>query len=139
MAALAICAAGPAGAAELTYQIVGDGIAKPLTSEAGDPARGRALVVARDNANCVLCHTVPDSAIRFAGDVGPPLAGVGRRLTVPQLRLRVVDEMQINRATVMPSYYKVAGLVQVAAPYVDKPILSAREVEDVVAWLATLQ
>ena len=126
-------AAGPA------YEIVGDGIPAPLAAEPGDPVRGRTLIMARDNANCVLCHAVPDPAIRFAGDVGPSLAGVGRKLTVPQLRLRVVDELQVNRATVMPSYYKVAGLVQVGAPYVDKPILSAREVEDIVAWLATLQ
>jgi sulfur-oxidizing protein SoxX len=130
---------GWAAAAELRYQVDGDGISKPLAAEAGDPARGRALVVARDSANCVLCHAVPDPAARFAGDVGPSLAGVGRRFTVPQLRLRVVDEMQVNRATVMPSYYKVAGLANVAAPYAGKPILTAREVEDVVAWLATLQ
>ena len=126
-------------AADLEYRIAGDGISAPLTVEAGDPARGRALVVARDSANCVLCHAVPDPAVRFAGDVGPSLAGAGRRLTLPQLRLRVVDEMQINRETVMPSYYKVSGLTQVAAPFAGKPILSAREVEDVVAWLATLQ
>ena len=138
MVALTLVGAS-ASAAGPGYEIVGDGIPAPLAPEAGDPMRGRALVIARDNANCVLCHAVPDPAIRFAGDVGPSLAGVGRKLTVPQLRLRVADELRVNRATVMPSYYKTAGLVQVAAPYVDKPILSAREVEDIVAWLATLQ
>ena len=142
LAALASFATGgsaTAGAAGPAYEIVGDGIPAPLAAEPGDPVRGRTLIMARDSANCVLCHAVPDPAIRFSGDVGPSLAGVGRKLTVPQLRLRVVDELQVNRATVMPSYYKVAGLVQVAAPYVDRPILSAREVEDIVAWLATLQ
>jgi sulfur-oxidizing protein SoxX len=129
-----------AGAADpLRYEIIGDGIPAPLSSDAGDPARGRELIVARDSANCVLCHAVPDAAIRFAGNVGPSLAGVGRRLTVSQLRLRVVDELRLNPATVMPSYFKVSGLTQVAAPYAGKPILSAREVEDIVAWLATLQ
>lgn len=122
-----------------SYEIVSDGIPAPLAPDAGDPARGRTLVVARENANCVLCHAVPDPAIRFAGDVGPSLAGVGRRLSVAQLRLRVADDLKINRETVMPSYYKVDGLVQVAASYTGKPILSAREVEDIVAWLATLQ
>ena len=87
----------------------------------------------------MLCHAVSDPAIPFSGDVGPSLDGVGRRLTIPQLRLRVVDDAQVKRDSVMPSYYKVTGLVQVAAPYVGKPILSAREVEDIVAWLATLQ
>ena len=142
VAALASFATGgsaTAGAAGPAYEIVGDGIPAPLAAEPGDPVRGRTLIMTRDSANCVLCHAVPDPAIRFSGDVGPSLAGVGRKLTVPQLRLRVVDELQVNRATVMPSYYKVAGLVQVAAPYVDRPILSACEFEDIVAWLATLQ
>lgn len=137
--ALAIVNVAAGAADPLSYEIIGDGIPAPLTSNAGDPARGRELIVARDSANCVLCHAVPDATIRFAGDVGPSLAGVGQRLTVPQLRLRVVDELRINPATVMPSYFKVAGLTQVAAPYAGKPILSAREVEDIVAWLATLQ
>jgi sulfur-oxidizing protein SoxX len=144
MAALAIdsapaTAADPPVPAELAYEIVGDGIPAPLAPEGGDPLRGRALVVARDSANCVLCHEVPDPSIRFAGDVGPTLAGVGKRLTAPQLRLCVVDNQQINRATVMPSYHRVAGLALVATPYVGKPILTAREVEDVVSYLATLR
>ena len=133
-ATTAVCA--PAVA---SYEIVGDGIPAPLAPEPGDPAHGRTLVVARDPANCVLCHAIPDPAIPFAGNVGPSLAGVGRRLSAAQLRLRVADELKINPATVMPSYYKVDGLVEVAAPYVGKPILSAREVEDIVAWLATLR
>jgi sulfur-oxidizing protein SoxX len=141
IAALALgCATAGVFAQDVArYEIVGDGIPAPLAPEPGDPVRGRALVVARDNANCVLCHAVPDPAIRFAGDVGPSLAGVGRRLSASQLRLRVADNLAVNRATVMPSYYKVDGLAQVATPYAGKPILSAREVEDIVAWLATLQ
>jgi L-cysteine S-thiosulfotransferase len=144
MAALAVGgatagAAGPAPSTGLPYEVVGDGIPAPLAPDAGDPMRGRALIVARDAANCVLCHAVPDPAIRFAGDVGPTLVGVGHRLTVPQLRLRVVDNLRVNPTTVMPSYYNVTGLTQVASPYVGKPILTAREVEDVVAYLATLQ
>jgi L-cysteine S-thiosulfotransferase len=136
---LAIVSAVAGAADPLEYEIVGDGIPAPLSPEGADPARGRALVVAHESANCVLCHAVPDPAVRFAGDVGPSLVGVGQRLTVAQLRLRVVDELNVNSATVMPSYYKVTGLVQVAAAYAGKPILSAREVEDIVAWLATLQ
>ena len=104
-----------------------------------DGARGRALIVARDAANCVLCHAVPDSAVRFAGDVGPSLQGVGARLNPAQLRLRVADNLRLNAATIMPSYYKVDGLERVAAAYRGKPILSATEIEDVVAYLATLR
>jgi sulfur-oxidizing protein SoxX len=119
-------------------QVVGDGAPERLAA-AGDPARGRALVVARESANCVLCHAVPDPAVKFAGDVGPSLAGVGSRLSEAQLRLRIADNLRVNPATVMPSYYKVDGLDRVASAYAGKPVLSAQEVEDVVAWLATLK
>jgi sulfur-oxidizing protein SoxX len=119
-------------------QVVGDGVPERLAA-AGDPARGRALVVARESANCVLCHAVPDPAVKFSGDVGPSLAGVGARLSEAQLRLRIADNLRVNPATVMPSYYKIDGLDRVASAYAGKPVLSAQQVEDVVAWLATLK
>ena len=119
--------------------IVTDGMPEPLAGAHGDATRGHALVIARNPANCVLCHAVPDPAIRFSGDIGPSLAGVGRRLTASQLRLRVVDSQRLNADTIMPSYYRVDGLVNVAPAYRDKPVLSASEVEDIVAWLLTLQ
>ena len=139
---LAIAVAiGPAGAAEATlvYRVVADGIPEPLAAGTSDAARGRKLMEARESANCVLCHAVPDPAVRFSGDVGPSLAGIGARLSVPQLRLRVSDNLRLNPATVMPSYYKVAGLDRVASQYADKPILTAQEVEDIVAYLASLR
>lgn len=118
--------------------VVGDAAPDRLAAP-GDAARGRALVVARASANCVLCHVVPDPAVKFSGDVGPSLAGVGSRLSEAQLRLRVADNLRVNPATVMPSYYKVDGLDRVARAYDGKPALTAQEVEDVVAWLATLK
>jgi len=128
--------AGVAAASPL--RVVGDGIPEPL-APGGDAARGRALVVARESANCVLCHAVPDPAVRFSGNVGPSLDGVGARLSVAQLRLRVADNLRVNPDTVMPSYYKTDGLDRVAANYTGKPVLAAQEVEDLVAWLATLR
>jgi sulfur-oxidizing protein SoxX len=119
-------------------RVVGDGIPE-LLAQPGDPARGRALVVARESANCVLCHAVPDPAVRFSGNVGPSLAGVGTRLSQAQLRLRVVDNTRVNPATIMPSYYRTQDLDRVASSYAGKPVLTAQQVEDVVAWLATLQ
>jgi len=130
-------AADPVAGAQIAYRVVGDGIPEPLAT--GDPARGKALVAARDPANCVLCHAVPDSAIPFAGNVGPPLAGVAARFSVAQLRLRVVDNLRVNPHTIMPSYYRLADLNSVAAPYQGKTILTAPQVEDVVAYLATLR
>ena len=121
------------------YRVVGDRIPEPLSRADGNAQRGRALVLAGDAANCVLCHAFPEASLRFAGDVGPSLAGVGRRLSVAQLRLRVADNLRVNPASAMPSYHRVEGLANVAARYAGLPILSAEEVEDVVAYLATLQ
>ena len=119
--------------------IVADGVPAPLVATAGDAQRGRTLLIARDAANCVLCHAVPDPAMRISGNVGPTLAGIGARLSPAQLRLRVADNFRVNPASVMPSYYRVNGLDRVAAPYAGQPILTAAQVEDVVAYLATLQ
>ena len=82
---------------------------------------------------------MPDSTIRFAGNVGPPLAGVGARLDAAQLRLRITDNLRVNPQTIMPSYYKAEGLDRVASAYRGKPILTAQQVEDVVAYLGTLR
>jgi len=116
---------------------VGDAIPKPLTAEPGDAARGRSIVVTRDQGGCTLCHAVPGEP-RF-GNIAPTLAGVGARLSVGQLRLRVADSTRVTPDTPMPAYYRTEGLHQVAAAYRGKPILSAQQVEDVVAWLATLK
>ena len=136
-ASAAQAADGPRGVA--AYRVVGDGIPEPLSPTPGNAQRGRSLIVARDAANCVLCHAVPEPSLRFAGDVGPSLEGAGRRLSSAQLRLRVVDYRRVNPASAMPSYHRVEGLVNVASRYADAPILSAVEVEDVVAYLATLR
>ena len=96
-------------------------------------------MLARDPANCLLCHSIPDPSVRFAGDLGPALAGVGTRLTIPQIRLCVADIIRLNPATIMPSYYRVDGFSLVASAYRGKPILTAAETEDIVAYLATLK
>jgi sulfur-oxidizing protein SoxX len=119
------------------FEVVGDAIPRPLTAEPGDAARGRSIVVNRDQGGCTLCHEVPGET-RF-GNVAPTLAGVGAKLSAAQLRLRVADSTRVNPNTPMPAYYRTQGLVQVAAAYRGKPILSARQVEDVVAFLATLK
>ncbi|HKE39152.1 MAG TPA: sulfur oxidation c-type cytochrome SoxX [Casimicrobiaceae bacterium] len=135
---LAAIASLSASAQVATYRVEGDAIPLPL-APAGDAIRGRALIVARESANCVLCHVLPDPALTHAGDLGPALNGIGGRLTVPQLRLRVVDMRRVEARTIMPSYYRTDGLTAVAEPYRGKPILNAQEVEDVVAYLSTLR
>ena len=136
-AAVAGCAT-PAPDALAPYRVEGDAIREPLASTPGDAARGKAVVVSRDS-NCLLCHAVPDTGVRFMGNVGQPLDGVGTRLSAGQLRLRIVDSMRLNRETIMPSYYRVDGLNQVAEAWRGKPVLTAQQVEDTVAYLFTLR
>lgn len=116
----------------------GGGIAQSLTGQPGDAARGRALLVAR-TTTCILCHAGPFPEIRFQGDLAPNLAGAGRRWTIPQLRLRLADASRLNPETIMPSYYRVDGLTRVGHAWQSKPILSAKQIEDIVAYLATLR
>jgi L-cysteine S-thiosulfotransferase len=130
------CEAG--AQAPASYTVVGDGIPEPLTGVPGDATRGRALVLER-TSTCILCHSGPFPETRFQGDLAPSLAGAGSRSTVSQLRLRLVDATRLNPATIMPSYYRIDGLERVSANWRDKPILSAGQIEDMVAYLATLR
>jgi sulfur-oxidizing protein SoxX len=121
------------------YRVSDDRIDAPLTSAPGDPARGKETALGRDAGNCQLCHQIPDSGLPVMGNVASSLAGVGARLTVAQLRLRIVDARRLNAGTLMPSYYRVEGLHDVASAWRGKPILTAQQIEDVVAYLATLK
>ncbi len=121
------------------YGVVDGAIPKSLTGVAGDPAKGQQIVADRRLGNCLSCHTTPITDEPDQGNVGPDLHGVGRRLTESQLRLRVVNEKLVNPATIMPAFYRVNGLRQVATDFAGKPMLTAQQVEDVVAYLVTLK
>ena len=123
----------------LRYEVVGDAIPQPLSGAVGDPARGRAIVVNRRAGLCLLCHSGPFAEVRLQGTLAPDLAGVGSRYSAGQLRLRIVDASRVNPQTIMPLYYRVGGLQRVANPYIGKPILTADQIEDVVAFLTTLK
>jgi sulfur-oxidizing protein SoxX len=120
-------------------QIVGDAIPTSLTGQPGDAARGRAIVANRSLGLCLLCHSGPIAEERFQGDLAPTLAGAGSRWSEGQLRLRIVDGARLNADTIMPPYYRTTGLQRVARNFEGKTILSAAQVEDVVAYLATLK
>src|SRR3954468_12883927 len=123
----------------LPYTVVGDAIPAPLTGTPGDPGRGRVIVTSRQRGLCLLCHSGPFPEERFQGDLAPSLAGVGSRLSEGQIRLRLVDSRKLDPDTIMPSYYRTDGLNRVGAAWRDKPVLTAEEIEDVVAFLATLR
>jgi sulfur-oxidizing protein SoxX len=145
VAALALAlAVAPAGAAQLdgavpAYAVVGDAIPAPLNGARGDPARGREIILNRHVGLCLLCHSGPFPEERFQGTIAPDLSRTGARLSAGQIRLRVVDPGRLNPETIMPSYYRTEGLTRVAPAYRGKPVLSAGQIEDVVAFLATLR
>ena len=116
-----------------------DGLPQSLTGGRGDPIRGRAIVVNRQVGLCLLCHSGPFPEERFQGNLAPDLRGAGARASEAQLRLRIVDSSRINPATIMPAYYRSEGLTRVAPAWQGKPVLSAGQIEDVVAFLLTLR
>ena len=136
-AASTVCAAGPDGL--VPYRVAAGEIREPLTRAPGDAQRGREIVTVRTLGACVTCHEVPGAGERSMGSVGPSLAGVGSRVSPGRLRLRLVDGTRINPDAAMPAYYRVAGLNRVAREYRGRPLLSAQQIEDAVAFLMTLK
>ena len=120
------------------YRIIDGTIPEPLTAQPGDPDRGRRIILDRDGGDCTICHAMPLPQREFHGTVGPPLDGTGRRTTPGALRLRLVDPKALNAETIMPAYYKVAGLHRVLDRYRVRSILTAQQIEDVIAYLLTL-
>lgn len=133
--------AGPAASAEPLRPFLarGDAIAASLTGRPGDPDRGREIVGDRRRGLCLLCHQGPFPDAHLQGDLAPDLRGVGARLTEGQLRLRIVDIKALNPASPMPAYYRTEELARVGSRWRGRPVLSAEEIEDVVAYLATLR
>lgn len=138
-ALLLALAAAPAAAQVAPFVVAGDAVEAPLDGLAGDAGRGARIVRNRETANCLICHTIPDPRETFMGEVGPPLAGVALRLTPRQIRLRLIDPTRINREAVMPAYHRTADLLRVDPRFEGRPVLTAQEIEDVVAYLATLK
>lgn len=96
----------------------------------------------RQKSLCVLCHAGPFPEPHLQGNLAPDLTGVGARLTAAQLRLRIADMKRLNPQTIMPTYYSAVAndaQARVGAPWRDKPILEAAEIEDLVAYLQTLR
>ena len=117
----------------------GDEIPASLTGAKGDPARGRAIVANRQVGLCLLCHSGPFPEERFQGDLAPGLEGVGARLSEGEIRARIVDPGRANPDTLMPAYYRTDGLTRVAAAFRGNTILTAEQIEDIVAYLSTLR
>jgi L-cysteine S-thiosulfotransferase len=123
----------------VTSATADDAIPSSLTGAAGDPAAGKKIVLDRQVGLCMLCHSGPFPEERFQGDLAPSLSGVGSRLSAGQIRLRIVDASRVNPQTIMPAYYRTEGLTRVAPAHRGKTVLSAEQIEDIVAFLVTLK
>jgi L-cysteine S-thiosulfotransferase len=121
------------------YVIVDDAIPSSLTGAPGDAGRGKAIVTSRQTGLCLLCHSAPLPEEKFQGTIGPDLKGAGSRNTEGQLRLRIADPRRFNPDTIMPAYYRLDGLERVAPAFRGKTVLTAEQIEDVVAFLVTLR
>lgn len=137
VAALATCT-GFASAAG--YKVVDGGIPESLTGTAGDPAEGEKAVINRKLGNCLACHEI--STLKkhpFHGEIGPSLDGVADRYSDAQLRLILVDAKQVFDGTMMPAFYRTEGLHRVMKKFDGKSVLSAKNVEDILAYLKTFK
>ncbi|MAF56889.1 sulfur oxidation c-type cytochrome SoxX [Ponticaulis sp.] len=117
--------------------IVGDTIAAPLSNTASSVEVGKTVFVDRDQGHCVLCHQIDGLDAEFQGNVGPDLSTVGDRLSAAQIRFRIVDLQSLIPDTVMPSYYRLHDLNQVQEEFQDQTILSAEQIEHLVAYLTS--
>lgn len=142
-AVIAILGAGSAYAeavkpADITFV---DGVVEAsLTGVAGDPVAGRAVFANRKQGNCLACHTNADLVEEsFHGEVGPPMDGVADRWNEAELRGIVTNSKMMFEGTIMPAFYIDSGYERPLEDFAGKPILTAQQVEDVVAYLLTLK
>ena len=114
-------------------------IAKSLTGKPGDVANGRKLAINRKQGNCLACHVMPIPEQPYHGNVGPDLMDVASRLSAGEIRLRIVNPKVFNPDTIMPAFYRKDGFVRVLKKFKGKTMLSASDVEDLVAYTMTLK
>jgi sulfur-oxidizing protein SoxX len=122
------------------FEIKDGAIAASLTGKPGDVQKGQAVVVNRQQGNCLACHEI--TALKnqpYHGNVAPSLDGVASRMSPAEMRLRIVDGTKVNPDTMMPPFYRADGLNKVMTRFQGRTILTAEQVEDVVAFLATLR
>lgn len=133
---------------EIVNRINSKSIPKSLTGRQGSPDRGEELMVDRRKGNCLSCHRIgvfeeriKDNPAKYGdmGEIGPVLDGVATRYEMGVLRLMLVDAKEFFPETIMPSFYKVRGLVRVSPQLKNKPILTAQEIEDVLSFLINLE
>ena len=114
-------------------------VVAPVGAQTGDATRGAAIVASRSQGLCGLCHALPGQPDHLQGTLGPPLHGVGGRLDAAELRAHLLAPERFNPDTLMPAYGRSDGLVRVAPALRGKPLLAPAQIDDVVAYLASLR
>jgi sulfur-oxidizing protein SoxX len=149
--AFVLASTGVAGAGEVSpvdVKFEDGAIAQSLTGVPGDVASGREIVGNKSLGNCVACHEVTDlEDVPFHGEIGPMLDGAGDRWSEAELRGIVANAKVMFEGSMMPSFYKTEGFIRPGNAYTGKaadpetfgPLLTAQQIEDVVAYLATLK
>ena len=114
-------------------------IAKSLTGKPGNAVNGRKLAIKRKLGNCLACHVLPIPEQAYHGLIGPELNGVASRLSEGEIRMRIVNPKMANPDTIMPAFYKNEGFERVLKKFKGKSMLTASQVEDLVAYTMTLK
>jgi len=112
-----------------------------LTGSAGDAAAGKKWFASRKLGNCLACHVNKDLAEQpFHGEIGPPLDGVAERYTAPELRgILINSKIALSDETIMPGFYQIGAGARIAKKFKGGTILSAQQIEDILAYLQTLK
>ena len=123
-------------------------IPESLTGAPGNAEEGLKVFTSRALGNCIACHTVSSllDSVQFHGNVGPSLDGVADRWTEADLRGIVANAKNVYDGTIMPAFYKTSGYIRPGEGFTTKPaveplppLLTAEQIEDVVAYLLTLK
>lgn len=118
--------------------IIGNSVPEALTDKAGNAKAGRKTAINRKQGNCLACHAISSQANQpFHGEVGPSLDGVADRYSEGELRLILVNSKKVFEGTIMPAFFNVSGYSRINKKFAGKTILSAQQVEDVIAFLKT--
>lgn len=133
---------------EIFNLIQSKSIPKSLTGKRGNVKRGETLIVNREKGNCLSCHVVDEFHEKAKknpdiygnmGEIGPSLDGVATRFKESQLRLILVNAKEVFPETIMPAFYRVKGFTRVDDNFIDKPIMSAQDIEDILSFLMKLK
>ena len=122
------------------WKAVAYAIQEPLGGLKGNAANGRKVAIDRGKGNCLACHVMPVQEEEFHGELGPALGKIGKKYNEGKLRMRIVNIQDVLADSLMPPFYaKPDKLSRVVENYRGRTVLTAQEVEDVVAYLTTLK